>query len=171
MQYELLYLVGESKETDIERIKREVSEIFTQEGAQWVEPLVERKRRLAYPVKHQARGMYVAQRFNLAVQEDSEDNEDKKDALEEMKTKLNLYSDVLRFIIVKADHLPEISLYDPKDKTAKTEPVRRQEKPAFRKERPKPPVKAAPKETKETSEDKAKINKDIDDKLEEILNI
>ena len=52
MHYELLYLVGISKEPEMETIKKDVSDIVMSEGGIFHNKLVIEKRKLAYKVKH-----------------------------------------------------------------------------------------------------------------------
>jgi len=154
MQYELFYLVGSSKEADLETIKKEVSEIVTSEEGVFEEKQVNEKRKMAYKVQHETHGTYVAQRFNL---EDPE-------KLQEINKKLNLYNKVLRFMVSKTSDLPEMLSREErealKSKVAEARPMEKKAEPK-REELHKPEEK---RETNPTEDD-------IDKKLEEILNI
>lgn len=155
MLYEIFYLIGGSRESEVEKIKKGVSEIITGVGGVFEEKETLEKRRLSYKIKHETHGIYIAQRFEL---EDSQ-------KLSEIGRKINLYPDVLRFIISRTDDLPELK--------SKEERIAEQEKRAARAasvektEKVEPEkVTAAPAQTKKKASEE-----DIDKKLEEILNI
>lgn len=159
MNYELFYLVGASKESKLDKIKAEIAGIVAGEGGVFDEKQVVEKRKLAYPVKHENYGFYVAHRFDL---EDAE-------KIAAINKKMNLYSNILRFIISKTTDLPELtSREERKEKSAKeARPmVKKETAPEEKKEEKK---KETPKEPT-AGEDKAQ-KEDIDKKLEEILNI
>ena len=169
MQCEIFYLVGANKESELETIKKEVSEIVTLEGGVFSEKQTEEKRKLSYEVKHQTHGIYIAQRFEL----------EDPTKIQEINRKLNLYVGILRFIISKADELPELlSKEERKAKSASTE----SEQKAFEKkdvkeikketkvEAPKAEIKSEEKTAGIAAENKAQDD-DIDKKLEELLNI
>ena len=109
MEYELLYLVGENKEADLDRIKKEVEEIVTKEGGNFSQEEVIEKRKMAYKIDHQIRGTYVAKRFSYLSRDEREKSGiEEKDIISKITNKLNLYPDVLRFIMVNTDELPEL---------------------------------------------------------------
>lgn len=193
MKYELCYLVGESKEQDLARIKEEISNIVSKEGGKWFELQVEEKRKMAYKVGKEVRGIYVAQQFEISREEAEDGSEERKNVLDSITRKLNLYQDILRFIIVKAEDLPELKVRPAVVKVAagegrnykkpiyvkKSEPVRERpviEKTAETKVEEKKFEETVSKEEKtteasapeKTPEEK---NKSIDEKIDEILNI
>lgn len=192
MQYELFYLVGFSKEANLPKIKTGLSEIVVFEGGVFEEKQVVEKRKMAYEIKRENRGFYVAQRFNL--------NEPEK--IQNINRKIGLYPNILRALIVRAEELPELTSREEREAKAAKEtrvatkkPVRVEEKviaprpvieskaeparnasPASNSSRSDAdwhsdaggetmPVKKAPKKTEKLNEE------DIDKKLEEILNI
>lgn len=157
MEYEICYLVGESKEGELEKIKEGVNKIIAQEGANVLEPEKVEKRKLAYKVKKEIRGTYVAKRF---VIEKDKDSSGEKNEIENITRKLNLENNVLRFIIVKADEVPALIKEEAKEI----------EKPA--KKETKKPVRIAESVAEEEKTEKPKAKKDeIDDELDKILNI
>ena len=119
MQYELFYLVGASKEAELEKIKQEVAALVTSEGGVFEEKQVVEKRKMSYEIKHENRGLYVAQRFNL---EDTE-------KMQAIIRKLTLYTEILRSIITKTDELPELTSREEREKKAKAEPKFEAKKP------------------------------------------
>jgi len=172
MQYELFYLVGSSKEGDLDKIKKEVAEIVTQEGGAFEEKQTEEKRKLSYEVKHESHGIYIAQRFEL---EDLE-------KIQEINRKMNLYNGILRFIITKADELPELLSKDErkakaasiaaKQHTPSEKKTAKEAKPVEKKkEVKKAETKEEPAKKEESKEEAKESTEDIDKKLEEILNI
>ena len=172
MQYELFYLIGANKEGELETIKKEVAEIVAQEGGEFSEKQTEEKRKLSYEVKHQTHGIYIAQRFEL----------EDPTKIQEINRKLNLYVNVLRFLISKASELPELlSKEERKAKSASTEikqkSFEKKEIKEIKKEVKAEPARNASqsdaggeKIAEITAEKKAEAD-DIDKKLEELLNI
>jgi small subunit ribosomal protein S6 len=160
MKYELFYLVAGSREAELEMIKAATQEIITAEGGIFDEKEVVERRKLAYQIKHETHGFYVARRFSI---EDPE-------KLQTITKKLNLHTGILRSIISRAEDLPELKTKEERitAATAKPEikPKETPEKTAVpkAKEEPVKPV-------KKTITEEKKVTEDIDKKLEEILNI
>jgi ribosomal protein S6 len=175
MQYELCYLVGASKEGELPKIKAEMTELVTSEGAVFEEKQVTEKRKMAYEIRRENRGFYVAQRFNL---EDPE-------KIQSITRKINLYANILRFLITRTDELPELTSREERETKSKSEPKFETKKPliekAARSENKGRAIEAKPAEiakeekqeesTEELPEKKKLDEEDIDKKLEEILNI
>jgi len=164
MQYELFYLVGSSKEGELETIKKEVAEIVTSEGGEFLEKQTEEKRKLSYEVKHETHGIYIAQRFEL----------EDLSKIKEINQKLNLYINVLRFIITRANELPELlSKEERKSKADSFGEIKKEELKRVEESKPARERKETLVEEKADSEKQEKKSKDedIDKKLEEILNI
>lgn len=165
MQYELFYLVGESKESQLDQIKEEIKKIITDEDGKFLEPEIIEKRKLAYKVKKEIRGIYVAQRFDIPSEEESTGT----NKIQNINKKLTPYQNILRFIIVRASDLPELKAHEIITRDRFTKPsLRKEERPAYI--RPAIVKKEAPVEKPASSEGK-KETKSIDEKLEEILNI
>jgi small subunit ribosomal protein S6 len=175
MRYELFYLVGASKEAELEKIKSEVTAIVTAQGGVFEEKETLEKRRMAYEIKHETHGIYTAKRFKM----DSE-------KINEVVGKLNLHTGVLRFVISRADELPELRSKEERIADAErssresSSETTREEKEAPRKvAKKKEIVEEKVKEKEETreeasgekKEEKSDSREDIDKKLEEILNI
>lgn len=159
MRYELFYLVGISKESELPKIKEDIKKIVLEEGGIFEEKETEEKRKLSYAVKHETHGIYTAQRFAL---EDT-------DKIQTINKKINLYSDVLRFLISRTDDLPELRTKEERIKgfpqqTAKERPFKKTSEPQIKKEEK--PSENLNREGKEKLD-----NQDIDKRLEEILNI
>ena len=166
---------------DLPNIKEKVSEIVTSQGGVFEEKQVDEKRKLAYKVKHETHGIFVARRFELPESEKTK----------EITRKINLYPKVLRFLISLADELPELTSKE--ERTGKETPSQTKVTPKpetiVKKEEPKEEIKEEEKkedkkaeETEEPKEkepeielpkedDKKKADEDLDKKLEEILNI
>ncbi len=165
MQYELFYLVGESKESQLDQIKEKIKKIITDEGGKFLEPEIIEKRKLAYKVKRETRGTYIAQRFDLSGEEEPA----VVNKIQNINKKMTLYQNILRFIIVRASDLPELKPHEIITRDKFSKPLSRREersvyiRPAMRK-------KEAPAEKPASSEEKRET-KSIDEKLEEILNI
>ncbi|MEI7621729.1 MAG: 30S ribosomal protein S6 [Candidatus Moraniibacteriota bacterium] len=146
MQYELFYLVGQRQEGTLDEIRKSVNEMLTAEGAKLLEPELTEKRKLAYEIKHQNKGTYVTRRFEL---EDidfwaDEKNGEREFGIAAINNKLNLTNDVLRFLIVKTDDLPDLGAKDRRKaqemKTQRPETGRPQQR-TERRDTPRPYVK------------------------------
>lgn len=112
-EYELFYLVGESKEPMLDAIRTEVEAICREEGAEFLAPETQDKRKLAYEVEGETRGIYIARRFTLpdkselsAAEFDAEMQ--KGDAITRLNRKFSLSKTILRTLILRADNLPEL---------------------------------------------------------------
>ena len=122
MEYELFYLVGESKDAELPRIREDVEKLVVSFGGTFLPPQTEEKRKLAYLVKKEARGTYIARRFTLP----DKDEQDEKGAvvathpLVEINRALQLSKDVLRFLIVSAAGMPELKAI-PREERPRTE--------------------------------------------------
>ena len=147
-------MIGGSKESEVEKIKKEVSKIVIGVDGVFEEKETLEKRRLSYKIKHETHGIYIAQRFAI---EDSQ-------KIDDINRKMNLDPEVLRFILCKTDNLPELK--------SKEERIAEQEKKTIQiaiKEKSKKTKGDAEVETKKP--EKETTQEDIDKKLEEILNI
>lgn len=197
MQYELFYLVGERQEANLDKIKSDVEAMLTEAGATLADPEYVSKRKLAYEIKHQKRGTYVARRFELPERDiwGQEEGADQTDPISTLSRKLTLKNDILRFIFTKADELPSIeSLIEAQQlqqQQRKQEPRRDDrrdkrgpQKPRFEKKEAAPAkeevvIKEVKEEVvqepavaqKEVEKKEKEQEKDIDKQLEEILNI
>ena len=173
MEYEICYLIGESKEAETEKIKKDIEKTVTSKGGSFSGIEFVDKRKMAYAIKKEIRGTYFARRFELSGEGVKGESEDilKKSPLASITEKLNLNQDILRFTIVKVDTLP--SLKTRGDMEKETERVRISElerKNAGRVRREKAAPQKSPVAKKE-KEKKAESQSDIDKKLDEILNI
>jgi len=165
MKYELFYLVGASKDAELEKIRTDVNEIIKSRNGVFEEKETLEKRRLAYEVKHETHGIYIAQRFEM-----------ESEKLQEVISKLNLYTEVLRFVLSRADELPDLKSKEERIAEAKNASREREISEAREekkeKEKEAVPEKVAEKEAPEAEkEEKSESQEDIDKKLEEILNI
>jgi ribosomal protein S6 len=179
MQYELFYLIGERQEANLEKIKEKIKEILVSEKANLLEPELNEKRKLAYEIKHQRKGVYVTRRFEFSESGDSKESTDEKNSrIEKITKKLNLFSDVLRFLIVKTSDLPDLEAKERRkaqemntQKQSFQRPERQeQQKPkAFKK--PEKQEKARPIKIEQKKEIIKEEEKDIDKQLDKLLDI
>ena len=172
MEYEICFLVGESREADLDKIKSEVEKIIEKHQGvfsadEWI-----KKRRLAYEIKKESRGTYVAKRFSLPDKDEREEKFPGVDFIGKMVEDLNFNQDILRFIIVKAEELLSLDEmrkkdlqkeeeYKGKDETAKGND-KVSESGAGKK-------KKTTTEAKETSAKKVATRKDDGDDVENML--
>jgi ribosomal protein S6 len=166
VEYELLYLVGASQDTELPRIREVVEKIITSSGGTFLEPFTEEKRKLAYHVKNEERGTYIARRFTLP----DKDERDASASVEEVhpltaiNKALQLCKDVLRFLIVLAEDLPELKAIERVERSKAESKNGRYEKRGAVRPMPQAPV--APKETAAPVSDER-----IDEQLKEKLDI
>lgn len=163
IEYELFFLVGESQESEKSVIAERVAKIVENDGGTFLEPVTEEKRKLAYEIKGESRGTFIARRFTLpSVDEIPETVSEELHPLEKINRQLQLDKGVLRFIIVRADNLPELK------------PIERVEKPrtnarSYEKRSARPqhntPAPAAPTEKQKAVSDQA-IDEQLKDKLD-----
>lgn len=177
MQYELFYLIGERQEANMDMIRENVKNILVSHQATLIEPELSEKRKLSYEIKHQKKGTYITRRFELPGVDDLDGKEKKESPIEEITKKLNLSNDVLRFLIVKTDDLPELGTKEKRkaqeigaQKSPKSQrPVEKRQTNAYQQPRkPEQPKTEQPKPVvKETKEEV----KDIDKQLDKLLDI
>lgn len=165
MRYELFYLIGASKEAELEKIKEEVKNLVSSLGGVFEEKETLEKRKMAYGIKQETHGIYVAVRFELPEAEN----------INEISRKINLNNSIMRFLISRTDELPELKSKEERIREAEGKAAAHVAKPEVKKEIPIANKKEESKteETPAQPQEDKKINKleDIDDKLEEILNI
>ena len=112
-EYELFYLVGESKETELTAIRTEVETMVKEEGGEFLAPETQDKRKLAYEVKGETRGIYIARRFSLPDRGELGVAEFEKaladgDPITRLHRKIGLSKNILRALILRASELPEL---------------------------------------------------------------
>jgi ribosomal protein S6 len=179
-EYELFYLIAESKEVDTDRIKAEVKVIVEVEGGAFLGEDKVEKRKLAYAIKREVRGTYIAQRFTTPDKNDREASVEagEMSIIGKINHKLNLYRDVLRFIIVTAKGLPPLK--EEEGAASVVAEVVKEEKAKVLVE--KKPARKAVKEvvTNEVSKEEKLVKNekkseapevDLDKQLEEVLHI
>lgn len=112
-EYELFYLVGETKESELARIRSEVEALVKEKGGTFLSAETNDKRRLAYEIKGETRGFYMARRFTLPDNNDLVGPEleakiAEGDVIAALTRKLSLSKDILRVLFLRADELPEL---------------------------------------------------------------
>ncbi len=156
IEYELYYLVGELKEAALPEIRAEVEKVVKSFGGEFLPAETTEKRTLAYLVRKEKRGTYIARRFTLPGRSDEpfvEEKDPKEHAIVSIDRLLRLYNDVSRFIIIRADELPELApIVREEYMTAPRKAMRDHRSPSMRPTvtAPRPavkPVAAAPVET------------------------
>ena len=189
IEYELFYLVGESREHDLDKIKKEVDEVVSKEGGKILEVEVVTRRKMSYEIKRESRGVYITKRFEILDKDEREEQGlANKDIVSDINIKLLQNRDVLRFLITRADQLPALGIGIEKDdkserekQVLKKEEVKKEEKVKIKKGKKKKAKKAKKKsiankeekpfKEKKKREKREKVEEDIDEKLNEILNI
>ncbi len=189
-EYELFYLVGDLKEAELPKIREYVEKIVTDFGGTFLSVETEEKRNLAYEILDEKRGTYIARRFTIPEIGDepfSAEAKEKVNAIENINRLLLLYKGVSRFILIRAERLPELKAI-PREERVK--PVRRDDRrssapssggrrfpdrsgdrrPVTEPVRVEKPV--VKEETKPVVDEKKPIaQKDLDKQLKEVLDI
>lgn len=166
IEYELFYLVGESKDAELPRIRTDVEKLVVSFGGTFLAPQTEEKRKMAYEVKKETRGTYIARRFTLP----DKDEMDAKGVAPEVhplvaiNKALLLSKDVLRFLIVAAKGMPELKAIEREERPRTENRSNRYEKRGS--VRPMPAPVAQVKE-----EAKAVSTEQIDEQLKAKLDI
>jgi ribosomal protein S6 len=165
VEYELFYLVGESKSAELPRIREAVGQIVVSHGGTFLPPQTEEKRKLAYSVKKETHGTYIARRFTLPDKDERDAKGETTGAhpLPLIDRALQLSPDVLRFLIVHAADLPELKPIEREERPRTESKSGRYEKRGAMRPMPQAPV--APKEeAKPVSE--GEIDKQLKEKLD-----
>jgi len=170
--YELFYLILDSKESEMSEIRKQVEGVVSEFGGTFLPEGTEEKRNLAYEIRKERRGTYAAYRFTLPVPGDepvAERKEEPVNAIDAIDRKLRLLDGVARFMLVRAERLPELKAIPREERPRKRRDDRRGgRRPAL----PKPVPGRAEKveETKRPAADKIDQEK-LDKQLEEVLDI
>lgn len=165
-EYELFYLVGESKEAKLADIRSRIEVLFIGAGATFLPPETSDKRRLAYEIGGETRGIYVARRFTLPDASETTSSSGDEDVIARLQRELSHDQEILRVLMVRAEGLPELKPIE------RTEYAKREVRGRGGRSVPsRPPV---VNDTPAPNEDKnaAPVSKEkIDKQLEEVLNI
>lgn len=121
MEYEICYLIGESKEANLDKIRPVIEGIITKHKGTFLEGEFVRKRRLSYEIKGEARGTYVAKRFTVPSKDEREELFPDYDIMGEINKELRYNQDILRFMLVKTDDLPPLKDLENIDEKAKAQ--------------------------------------------------
>ncbi len=160
IEYEILYLVGESKKPELETIKRTVEKVLVGAGGEIEDGEFVDERRMEYPIRGERRGTYIAKRFR--VQDGAGD-------VPSMVTKaLSLEKDVLRFLVVRADGLP--TLLESQDRVRRAPDTRRRTPGRYQSGRSQS-FRNVPMAPREEPAKPALTDTEIDKKLGEVLDI
>lgn len=169
VEYELFYLVGESKDGELPRIREAVEHIITSQGGTLLAVQTEEKRKMAYQVEKETRGTYIARRFTLPDKDEKDESDQNETAavihpLTAINRALQLSKDVLRFLIIAAKELPELKAIERVERPKTEGKGGRYEKRGAVRPMPQAPI--VPKETAQPVS-----NAKIDEQLKEKLNI
>lgn len=161
-EYEILYLVGESKRGDLDRIKQLVEETITAAGGEALPGEFADERRMEYAIGKERRGAYIARRFTA--------KEGAGDVPGAITKKLLLHHDILRFIVVNAEGLP--TLEDSQERVKRSSDTRRRPTGRYGASRARSALPAvAPVVPAPSAEKPALSDTEIDQKLDEVLHI
>lgn len=128
MEYEICYLIGESKEANLDNIRPKVEQIIEKHKGTFLEGEFLRKRRLSYEIKGEARGTYVARRFTVPSKDERDELFPDYDIMGEINKELRFNQDIIRFMVVKTDDLPPLKDLELVEEKSKEQNFKREEK-------------------------------------------
>ncbi len=105
-EYEINYLVLQSRTKDLEKIREKMKKLISEMGAEVIKEKNYQKRKLAYEIRHELYGFYTVLRFQ------TED----RDIIGKLTHEINLIPEVSRFIIVRAEELPPLKTKEEEEK-------------------------------------------------------
>ncbi|MGB2791181.1 MAG: 30S ribosomal protein S6 [Candidatus Moraniibacteriota bacterium] len=161
MEYEILYLVGESKKAQLDTIKKSVEDAIVAAGGEMQEGEFVDERRMEYLIKGESRGTYIAKRFTV--------KEGAGDIPAEVTKTISFDKNILRFMVVRAEELP--TLEESQERVRHTPDTRRKPQGRYISSRQRPPQSVAPAVVKPESAAPALSDTEIDKKLGEVLDI
>lgn len=161
MEYEILYLVGESKKAQLETIKKGAEEAIVASGGVVQEGEFVDERRMEYSIKGESRGIYVAKRFTV--------KEGAGDIPAEVTKAISFDKNILRFMIVRAEELP--TLEESQERVKHAPDARRKPQGRYVAGRQRAPQGAAPVNSNPAPTAPALSDTEIDKKLGEVLDI
>ncbi len=161
MEYEILYLVGESKKAQLETIKKGVEAVIVASCGEMQEGEFVDERRMEYPIKGESRGTYIAKRFTV--------KEGASDIPAEVTKAISFDKNILRFMIVRAEGLP--TLEESQNRVQHAPDARRKSQGRYISGRQRSPQDVAPSAAKPEPAMRALSDTEIDKKLGEVLDI
>ena len=109
MNYEINFLILQSKTEELPALRQKVKELITRLGGKVTEEKEYAKRKLAYRIKKEGYGFHTVVRFEM------------QENLAQLKKELNLEEKVARYIIVRSEDLLSLSELEEKIKKASEE--------------------------------------------------
>lgn len=162
MEYEICYLIGESKEADLDKIRPGVEDIIKKHKGTFLEGEFVKKRRLAYEIKNEKRGTYVARRFSIPSKDEREENFPDYDIMGEINKELRFNQDILRYMLVKTDDLPSLKELElAEEKNREDAKFNRDEKRVDTRAQKVAPLKVQEKKEEIVKEEKAEVKEEI----------
>lgn len=163
IEYELFFLVGESLEGEKDAIAARVASVVEAEGGTFLAPITEEKRKLAYEIQGEIRGTFIARRFTLPGIDELPEEREEVHPLDKISRALQLDKGVLRFILVRAENLPELKAIERVEKP-------RTDRRSYEKRSARPQAEA-PTPVAPTEKEKSVTNEAIDEQLKDKLDI
>ncbi len=169
MEYEICYLIGESKEANLDTIRPIIEGIITKHKGTFLEGEFLRKRRLSYEIKREARGTYVARRFTVPSKDERDELFPDYDIMGEINKELRFNQDILRYMVMKTDDLPPLKdLEGIEEKSKEQYAAREGNRNGQRKEKPREKVAATPQVKKVEKEAVVALKTPAVKKVEEV---
>ncbi len=125
MEYELLFFTSPANESQIDAIKKELTEILESLGAKFTGDFQDiGKRKLAYPIKRDTHAFYSFIRFIL--------EDENRNNIGEINRRISLNDKIIRHIVVRASEigkpLSQLQTEKTEELVAKTEKKKKVEK-------------------------------------------
>lgn len=157
IEYEVLYLVGEQKKAELDAIRKEVETLIEKHGGEVLAGEFMDERKMEYPIRKERRGVYIAKRFQVKAEGEDIPGAIRKD--------MQFLANVLRFIIVRAEGLP--TLEESQERVRRVSMERKRPSSGNRRA----PVRRPSEVSAPTANVPAPTDREIDEKLEKVLDI
>lgn len=165
MEYEICYLIGESKEADLDKIRPNIEKIIEKHKGTFLEGEFVRKRRLSYDIKGEKRGTYVARRFTVPSKDERDELFPDYDIMGEINKELRFNQEILRYMVVKTDDLPPLKDLEIIDERSAAQARGRDDR---RGETRTEPLKITPPKVQEVKTEEVKVVEKVVEKKEEV---
>lgn len=126
MEYEINYLILQSKTSRLNDVRKETKEIIETAGAKVKKEKEFLKRKLAYEIAKERFGFHTVLRIEI--------DENYQEVLNKIKKKINLSEDVARYVIINAGDLPALEELDYKKEDREEKNPKSEEKKILNKE-------------------------------------
>lgn len=162
MNYEINFLILQSKTSELEILREKTKKLITQFGGEITEEKEYAKRKLAYKIGKESYGFHTVFRFTLK----------KTENVNELKKMLNLEKRIARYIIVRTESLLSLKELEEKLKKASEEKTHlsQEELGKFLKDKKTDTIENNSVEKMKKIEEKLILNQEVSTEKQEVFN-